>query len=93
MSPGVKMAGTLTGSDYLHIIVGETRRREILDSQTSQVVKVNLKLSASERRQQLSWVKRTDLGPRKVCVYMEADHLNEESEQLPRQVDATSSQV
>ncbi|KAK7398433.1 hypothetical protein QQX98_012184 [Neonectria punicea] len=91
MSAAAKMAGKLTGSDYLHVIVGDTRRRAIFDSQTSQVVDVNLLLSGSERRQQLSWVKRTNLGPLNIFLYVKAGY--PDAENVPRRADVASSQI
>ncbi|RSL73452.1 hypothetical protein CEP53_000734 [Fusarium sp. AF-6] len=70
---GTRGFGKLGGDGYAHIIPSSTRRRLIFDMETRQVVSVELRVSQSERRQQLSWVDRTTCQRSRVCVYLDVE--------------------
>ncbi|RTE72601.1 hypothetical protein BHE90_012987 [Fusarium euwallaceae] len=70
---GTRGFGMLGGDGYAHIIPSSTRQRLIFDMETRQVVRVDLRVSQSERRQQLSWVDRTTCQRSRVCVYLDVE--------------------
>ncbi|EEU44520.1 uncharacterized protein NECHADRAFT_85153 [Fusarium vanettenii 77-13-4] len=65
--------GRLETDGYVHIIPSRTRQRPIFDMQTRQVVRVELRVSQSERFQQLSWVDRTTCPRSRVCAYPDVE--------------------
>ncbi|RSL60642.1 hypothetical protein CEP54_006629 [Fusarium duplospermum] len=70
---GTRGFGRLVGDGYAHIIPSNTRRRLIFDMETRQVVRVDLRVSQSERRQQLSWVDRTTCQRSRVFVHLDVE--------------------
>ncbi|KAI8714815.1 hypothetical protein NCS52_01202300 [Fusarium sp. LHS14.1] len=68
---GTRGSDRLEVNGYAHIIPSRIRRRLIFDMQTMQVVEVDLRVSQSERSQQLSWVDRTTCPRSRMCVYLD----------------------
>ncbi|KAH7121632.1 hypothetical protein EDB81DRAFT_891200 [Dactylonectria macrodidyma] len=63
--------GRLTGSDYMHLVIGNTRRRAIFDRRTTQAVQADLLLSNSELARQREWVDFFDIDESSIYVYQD----------------------
>ncbi|KAF7550738.1 hypothetical protein G7Z17_g5523 [Cylindrodendrum hubeiense] len=90
---GARLPDRLTGSDYVHIITGETRQRQIFDHKINQVAEVNLKISASERQEQVDWASRVDCLGSQVIVYTNKDFWEGANATRPRRLFAADLQL
>lgn len=89
---GLRLPEKLIDSEFVHIITSDTRARFIFDSSLKQLVRVNLKLSASERAEQSSWADRIDCRDATVVLYKDAYFDNIES-LPPRIMDVANSKL
>lgn len=81
------------GSDCFHIVTNDTRTRKVFDQKTTQIVRLNLRTSASERKEQISWVDRKDFLGASATVYQGMDFLDGANAERPRRMDVTGSQL
>lgn len=77
-------------SDYVHILTSKSRLRRIFDHKTNHIVAVNVKVSESEQRDQLSWANRADTCGSKVIIYKETGAV---APTLPRRMNALGHQL
>ncbi|KAH6971618.1 hypothetical protein BKA56DRAFT_693216, partial [Ilyonectria sp. MPI-CAGE-AT-0026] len=93
LTNGLHVPEQFIDSDIVHIVTGGSRKRLIFDRSTNQIVLVNLKLSASERHEQLAWASRPDCGNSTVILYEDTDFLVDANASRPRRADVAGSQA
>lgn len=57
---GLHVPAQFVHSGFVHIVTGETRERLIFDRSVNQIARVNVKLSGSERQEQIAWASHPD---------------------------------
>ncbi|KAH6997289.1 hypothetical protein EDB80DRAFT_814479 [Ilyonectria destructans] len=87
---GARVPERSIGSDYVHVITHGSRYRQIFDYRTNTIVKVQVKVSASEQRDQLSWANRADTRHSNVILYKEHGDFNTAR---PRRLDVAGHQL
>ncbi|KAH6997285.1 hypothetical protein EDB80DRAFT_896980 [Ilyonectria destructans] len=80
-------------SDCFHIVTNDTRTRKVFDRKMAQTVRLNLRTSASERKEQISWVDRNDFLGASAIVYQHVDFLDGANAERPRRMDVTGPQL
>ncbi|KAF4978803.1 hypothetical protein FZEAL_4870 [Fusarium zealandicum] len=91
---GLRTPRNLPASNLVYIIPsGSSEERRIFDLETRQVVAVTLKTSTSERKQQLSWMDRTECARSGVTVIMPNGFIEGENAELPRRLEVLNSQL
>lgn len=93
LTNGLHVPEDFIDSDIVHIVTGGSRKRLIFDRSTNQIVLVNLKISASERHEQLAWASRPDWRSSTVMLYEDTDFLVGANASRPRRTDVTGSQA
>lgn len=86
----VRVPERMVRSDYVHIFTSNSRLRRIFDRKTNHIVAVNVKVSASEQRDQLSWANRADTRQSKVILYKQPGHVVAAG---PRRLDIAGHQL
>lgn len=80
-------------SDCFHIVTNDTRTRKAFDRKIAQIVQLNLRASASERKEQVSWVDRNDFLGASATVYQDVGFLDGANAERPRRMDVTGPQL
>ncbi|KAH8694588.1 hypothetical protein BGZ61DRAFT_478182 [Ilyonectria robusta] len=93
LANGLHVPEHFIDSNIVHIVTGGSRKRLIFDRNTNQIVLVNLKISASERHEQLAWASRPDCGNSMVMLYEDTDFLAGANASRTRRTDVAGSQA
>ncbi|KAF4991672.1 hypothetical protein FDECE_13961 [Fusarium decemcellulare] len=88
---GLRVPEMFQGADFIHLITSDTAWKKIFDLQTRQVLGVAVKLSASERKQQETWARRTDCA--NCYIYASATFLSGDNKRRPRRMDILNAQA
>ncbi|KAF4964139.1 hypothetical protein FSARC_7921 [Fusarium sarcochroum] len=88
-----RLVTKMLAAGTVHIIPSQVRQRVVFDRMTGQAVQVAIKMSISDRQEQMIWPRRVDIEQSQVFVYTFDEYLVPQQSDPPRRMDAVNQQL